>query len=211
MATPARTTDVHAASTRGDQQRAAIIDAVTDLLRTVPIADLSIGRITARTGLTRSGFYFYFGSKYAVVAAALHEVWAELDDATSALATYDFEEPPAAFSGRMIAEAIAVWRSHNALLNACINARDSDPRLGAMLDEFVGTLAGKLGAFIERMRDEGHMAPASTDIPALTHALVGMTIWALHTESDHAALAPDRVMAAVGAVWLAAAWGPAPA
>ncbi|MFE3105607.1 TetR/AcrR family transcriptional regulator, partial [Nocardia tengchongensis] len=60
---------------RGDQQRALIIDAVTDLLRTVSITDMSVLRIAKHAGVSRPAFYFYFESKYSVVAAALEEVW----------------------------------------------------------------------------------------------------------------------------------------
>ena len=53
---------------RGDKQRQAIVQAVRDLLEEKPFAELSVSTISDRAGVARSGFYFYFDSKYAVLA-----------------------------------------------------------------------------------------------------------------------------------------------
>ena len=39
--------------------------------RSGPFADLSVSTISERAGVARSGFYFYFDSKYAVLALIL--------------------------------------------------------------------------------------------------------------------------------------------
>ena len=51
---------------RGDRQRDAIVTAVRELLQERSFADLSVSTISERAGVARSGFYFYFDSKYAV-------------------------------------------------------------------------------------------------------------------------------------------------
>jgi len=53
---------------RGDKQRQAIVQAVRELLQEKPFAELSVSTISLRAGVARSGFYFYFDSKYAVLA-----------------------------------------------------------------------------------------------------------------------------------------------
>ena len=53
---------------RGDRQRDAIVAAVRELLQERSFADLSVSTISERAGVARSGFYFYFDSKYAVLA-----------------------------------------------------------------------------------------------------------------------------------------------
>lgn len=203
----ARTEGDRRAPSRGDQQRAVIIDAVADLLQTVPIEKLSVIQIASRAGVTRPAFYFYFESKYSVVAAALQQVWAEIDQATQALTTYDFEESPAAFSDRMIRSAVEVVREHSVLLNACAQARPSDPQLARMWDEFVASLTGKLAAFVVKLRAAGRIHPASEDIPSLIEALVGMTIWAVLDTNGSSGHRADRLENAIKAIWLAAAWG----
>src|SRR5258708_27448240 len=52
---------------RGDRQRDAIVSAVRELLQERSFADLSVSTISERAGVARSGFYFYFDSKYAVL------------------------------------------------------------------------------------------------------------------------------------------------
>ncbi|MGW4351495.1 TetR/AcrR family transcriptional regulator [Nocardia sp. NPDC004582] len=193
---------------RGDQQRALIIDAVTDLLRTVSITDMSVLRIAKHAGVSRPAFYFYFESKYAVVAAALEEVWAEIDQETSELTSYDNQEPPAAFSIRMIDSAVAVWRRHAHLLNACAQSRDTDAQLRTMWDAFIGNLETKLSTFVQGQVDANRMRPATTDLPALISVLVAMTVAVVREETvggDTAAA--ERRMAAVRQVWLTSAWG----
>ncbi|WP_345498404.1 TetR/AcrR family transcriptional regulator [Nocardia callitridis] len=199
---------------RGDQQRGRIIDAVVDLLETTSIAELSVTSIARQAGVGRQAFYFYFESKYAVVAAALEQVWTELDTATAELADYDFQEPPAPFTIRMIDDAVVVWERHGALLNACLQARPSDPQLSDLWDTFLANLSGKLATFIATLRDNGHAAPATVDTPALTHALVGLTVWTL-TEKWALAekstapqpLSAERLMDATRAIWIASMWG----
>lgn len=53
---------------RGDKQRQAILQAVRELLEERPFAELSVATISNRAGVARSGFYFYFDSKYSVLA-----------------------------------------------------------------------------------------------------------------------------------------------
>ena len=197
------------APSRGDQQRAVIIAAVSELLETVPITDLSVLQIAKQAGVTRPAFYFYFDSKYTAVAAALERVWVDIEDATAALDSYDFSEPPAEFSDRMIGNAIEVWRANAPLLNACLAA--TDPQLTALWDGFVANLCARLVAFVERVRREGGIDPVTDDIPALVHTLVGMTIWVLLAEprqGDDGFAA--RRMVSARAVWLSSVWGVRP-
>ena len=46
---------------------------VRDLLQERSFADLSVSTISERAGVARSGFYFYFDSKYAVLAVIVAE------------------------------------------------------------------------------------------------------------------------------------------
>ena len=67
---------------RGDKQRQAIVQAVRELLEEKPFAELSVSTISDRAGVARSGFYFYFDSKYAVLAQILAEATHELEELT---------------------------------------------------------------------------------------------------------------------------------
>ncbi len=67
---------------RGDRQRHAIVQAVRELLEEKPFAQLSVSTISDRAGVARSGFYFYFDSKYAVLAQILADATHELEELT---------------------------------------------------------------------------------------------------------------------------------
>ena len=67
---------------RGDKQRQAIVQAVRELLQEKPFAELSVSTISLRAGVARSGFYFYFDSKYAVLAQLMAEATAKKEKET---------------------------------------------------------------------------------------------------------------------------------
>ncbi|MGB1224158.1 MAG: TetR/AcrR family transcriptional regulator, partial [Mycobacterium sp.] len=85
---------------RGDRQREAIIGAVRELLQERSFSDLSVSTISERAGVARSGFYFYFDSKYAVLAVILAEAMAELDKLTHDFAPRESGESPSDFAKR---------------------------------------------------------------------------------------------------------------
>src|SRR6476469_5672289 len=63
---------------RVDRQREAIVAAVRNLLEEQSFADLSVSTISERAGVARSGFYFYFDSKYAVLAVIVSDAREQL-------------------------------------------------------------------------------------------------------------------------------------
>ncbi len=77
---------VEAPRRRGDKQRHAIVQAVRELLEEKPFAELSVSTISDRAGVARSGFYFYFDSKYAVLAHIVGEAAHELEELTQSFA-----------------------------------------------------------------------------------------------------------------------------
>src|SRR6201996_3627758 len=97
---------------RGDRQRDAIVAAVRELLHERSFADLSVSTISERAGVARSGFYFYFDSKYAVLAVILADATHELEELTEYFAPRGADESPAAFAKRMVGSAAAVY-AHN--------------------------------------------------------------------------------------------------
>ena len=90
----------------------AIIAAVRELLEETPFADLSVSTISDRAGVARSGFYFYFDSKYAVLAQILADATQELEELTHYFAPRGADESPSAFAKRMVGSA-AVMFAHN--------------------------------------------------------------------------------------------------
>lgn len=184
---------------KGDRQRQAVLDAINTLLADTPIADLSIAQITAEAGLTRSGFYFYFDTKYSALAAALAEVFDELDIATSHLARGE-REPLVEWMRRALTTGRDIWRIHAALLDACMHARASDPAIGEMWDLLLATLEYWVS---EVVTDELRPDLSSLQLHERVRQLLGMSIWAVHEDStSRASLArSNRTIDTLVAVW----------
>jgi AcrR family transcriptional regulator len=192
---------------KGDRQRVAIVDAVRRLLTEVPFAELSIGRITESAKITRSGFYFYFDSKYEVLAAAFGDLWAEMQTTMHQFELRAAAETPDEYSRRTLALAIGVWRNNAPLINALMIARESDEQLRRMWDDWFAQLTDRVVAVVDHERRTGAATPAHPDTPQLVRRLIGLTVWALHEDDLRADADPERTLDVLNAIWLAAAWG----
>src|SRR5262249_49910493 len=114
---------------RGDRQRDAIVAAVRELLQERSFADLSVSTLRERAGGARSGFYFYFDSKYAVLALILADDSELLDSLTHHFAPREPGETPAAFAKRMVGSAATVYANDDPVLKACEVARNTDAQI----------------------------------------------------------------------------------
>lgn len=197
---------------RGDRQRQAIVTAVSELLEQTPFADLSVSAISDRAGVARSGFYFYFDSKYAVLAQLLAEATEELEELTQYFAPRGPEETPATFAKRMVGSAALVFAHNDPVMSACTAARASDAEIRRIQDEQISAVIDKIVKIVTDERDSGTARPISDDIPMLIRTLGAATVMALSGES--AFLGPHgdtgRVVGVLEQLWLTSLWGGAP-
>jgi AcrR family transcriptional regulator len=191
---------------RGDRQREAIVNAVRELLEERSFADLSVSTISERAGVARSGFYFYFDSKYAVLAVILAEADDLLDQLTHHFAPREPGETPAAFAKRMVGSAAAVYANDDPVLSACAVARNTDAQIREMMDDFYDGVIDKLIALLEQDPDA---RPISDDMPALVRTLAAMTTMTLTHDSTFVGRGQDpaRAVDIVEKLWLTAFWG----
>src|SRR5436309_9848750 len=157
---------------RGDRQREAIVAAVRELLQERSFADLSVSTISERAGVARSGFYFYFDSKYAVLAVILADASELLDELTHHFAPREPGETPEAFAKRMVGSAAAVYANDDPVLTACAVARNTDAQIREMMDDFYDSVIEKLIALLEQDPDA---RPISDDVPALVRTMAAVT------------------------------------
>lgn len=190
---------------RGDRQRDAIVTAVRDLLQERSFADLSVSTISERAGVARSGFYFYFDSKYAVLAVILADASELLDELTHHFAPREPGETPAAFAKRMVGSAAAVYANDDPVLSACAVARNTDAQIREMMDDFYDSVIDKLIALLEHDPDA---RPISDDLPALVRTLAAMTTMTLTHDSTFIGRGQDpaRAIDIVERLWLSAFW-----
>ena len=191
---------------RGDRQRDAILAAVRDLLQERSFADLSVSTISARAGVARSGFYFYFDSKYAVLAVILAEAMAELDQLTHDFAPREPHETPSDFAKRMVGYANTVFSSHDPIMGACNLARNTDAQIREIMDDFQDTVIDKIVGLVKQ--DSG-ARPISEDTTALVRTLTAVTSMTLAHDSSFVGRNQDPAGAIeiVERLWLSGLWG----
>jgi AcrR family transcriptional regulator len=191
---------------RGDRQREAIILAVRELLETRRFSDLSVSLISERAGVARSGFYFYFDSKYEVLAFILKDALAELDTLTHDFAPRDPGESASAFAKRMVGSAATVFASTDPVMAACTVAQNTDADIRSMMNDFEDAVIDKIVGVVEQ--DAG-ARPISDDVPALVRMLTATTAMTLSHDSAFVGRGtdPERAIEVLERLWLNALWG----
>jgi AcrR family transcriptional regulator len=200
---------VEPARRRGDKHRLAIMEAVRDLLEEKPFAELSVSTISQRAGVARSGFYFYFDSKYAVLAQIMAEAAEELEELTHYFAPRGAEESPEQFAKRMVRSAAAVYAHNDPVLTACNAARTTDAEIRDILERQFEVVLRQITAVVEAEMTAGTAAPISDDIPTLVRTLAGTT--SLVLTGDPLVTGPDddveRRVRVLEQLWLNSLWG----
>lgn len=191
---------------RGDRQRDAIVAAVRDLLEVKAFSDLSVSMISERAGVARSGFYFYFDSKYAVLAVVVADAMAELDKLTHDFAPREAGETPPEFAKRMVGSAAAVFSHNDPIMKACTLAQNTDAQLRDMMNDFSDTVIDKIVGLI---RLDAGARPISDDLTALVRTLTATTALTLANDSAFVGRNDDsaRAVEVVERLWLSALWG----
>jgi AcrR family transcriptional regulator len=194
---------------RGDKQRQAILTAVRELLEEQPFADLSVSTISDRAGVARSGFYFYFDSKYAVLAQILGDALEELEELTQFFAPRGPDESPEAFAKRMVGSAALMFAHNDPVMSACNKARTTDAEIRKILDAQIDTVIGQIVAIVSAEIAAGTASPISDDIPALIRTLGATTVMML--SGDATFVGPerdiDRGVQMLERLWLYGLWG----
>ena len=191
---------------RGDRQREAIVTAVRELLEERSFADLSVSTISERAGVARSGFYFYFDSKYAVLAVILAEAGELLDRITHHFAPRAPGETPSECAKRMVGAAAAVYATNDPIMHACGIARNTDAQIREMMDEFADGIVDKIIRLVEQDVD---IRPISPDVQSLVRSLAAATTMTLTQDSGFVGRGVDlaRAVETVERLWLYGLWG----
>ncbi|EUA33861.1 bacterial regulatory s, tetR family protein [Mycobacterium xenopi 3993] len=170
-----------------------------ELLEEKPFTELSVSTISDRAGVARSGFYFYFDSKYAVLAQILAEATHELEELTEYFAPRRPDESPAAFAKRMVGSAAAVYAHNDPVMSACNAARNTDAEIRKILDQQVDTVIEQIIRIVEEEIKAGTAHPISDDIPALVRTLAVTT--ALMLSGDTTFLVPTGTCSGAFGCW----------
>lgn len=174
-----------------------------------PFAELSVSTISERAGVARSGFYFYFDSKYAVLAHILGDVARELEELTGDFAPRGEGETPAEFARRMVGSAAAVYAHNDPVMSACNSARSTDAEIREILDRYNEAVIDQIVPIVEAEIAGGTADPITADVRALVRMLSAATALTLSGESLFLGLDRDlgRAVAVLERLWLHALWG----
>ncbi|CAM3011151.1 TetR family transcriptional regulator [Mycobacterium intermedium] len=194
---------------RGDKQRQAILQAARELLQEKPFDELSVSAISLRAGVARSGFYFYFDSKYAVLAQIVAEAVEQLEELTQYFAPRQPDESPEQFAKRMVRSAAAVYSPDDPVITACNGARHTDLEIREILERQFEVVLRQILGVVEAELKAGTVHPISDDLPTLIRTLTATTALVLTGDpfmvggdSD-----PERRVQVLEEMWLNSLWG----
>lgn len=185
------------------------MQAVRELLTEKPFSELSVSSISDRAGVARSGFYFYFDSKYAVLAHILGQVADELEEITHDFAPRGDDETPEEFARRMVGSAASVYAHNDPVMKACTMARSTDAEIREILDRYNELVIGQIVPIVEAEVRNGAAEPVTDDLHGLVRTLSAATALTLSGESLFTGPERDlgRAVAVLEKLWLHALWG----
>ncbi|WP_080696796.1 TetR/AcrR family transcriptional regulator [Mycobacterium asiaticum] len=185
------------------------MEAVRQLLQERPFSELSVSTISTRAGVARSGFYFYFDSKYSVLAAILAEVAEELEELTHYFAPRQPGESPQQFASRMVGSAAVVYTHNDPVMTACNAARHTDMEIREILEQQFEGVLRQIVTVVDAEVKAGTARPISDDLPILIRTLAGTTALVLTGDPMLAGRHqdPDRRVRVLEQLWLNALWG----
>ena len=194
---------------RGRRPRtyAAVLAATSQLLETVPLAQLSVAQILDAAAVGRTSFYEHFSSKDDVVVKLLRSVSAEIADEIEPMFGRGERTPEAAFR-EGLTKLIAMSARYAPLMLTATEEWPAVPALRRLWFRMHADLTSRIAAVIEADRAAG-LAPGGADAQALAACLVWSTERALHivntgesaTLTDHGALVDPLVQLYVGTIY----------
>lgn len=176
----ARTSESEIPSRKGRERHAALLGALGALLAERPLAEIEIDHIAKRAGIGRSGFYFYFPTKAAAVAALLEQTFAQMVGVASDWYERDDLPHHDRVHGGLTA-TIEFWREHATLLAAITDAAATGGEAHELWDTVQAELRERAA---ERIRTDQTAGLVDEDVDARSMALVlvGMTVQAMHAD-----------------------------
>jgi TetR/AcrR family transcriptional regulator, ethionamide resistance regulator len=195
----------------GDDRELAILATAERLLAERPLSAISVDDLARGAGISRPTFYFYFGSKDAVLLTLLDRVVAEADAATQD-----------AFSGRptgpregwrrAITAYYDTFRAHRALTVAWAEARATNAEIRELWAQvFEGWVRRCAEAIeVERQRGAAPAGPPARDIAVALTSMNERVLYATFT-GDGPAVAEAGAVDVLLEIWLRVIYGTAPA
>lgn len=151
--------------------RQEIIGAARDLLAEVPVHEVTVAALMARTTLSRKSFYVYFRDRAELFAELVQPLRA---DADATLRQWRESDDTIGAGRAALASAAAVYHRHGTLLRALFDASGSDREAAQAWASFIDPVIEVAAEKIKRATSEG-TSSGLTPLPT-ARALVGMNV-----------------------------------
>jgi TetR/AcrR family transcriptional regulator, ethionamide resistance regulator len=197
----------------GDTSPELAIQAATErLLDTQSLQQLSASAIIEAAGVSRPTFYFYYPSKFAVVAALLQRIFAQIYESVQPWHERSGSERPDDLLRVVLKEAGTIWNRHSAAIRAAHENVRVSAEIGtvwlAIMEKFRQTTCEE----IRLARSAAGLADDGIDPEVLSAGLIWSAERVLYVStSGMVAQLPsvDAAIDALLAIWLPAIYGTA--
>ncbi len=168
---------------KGQQTRAAILDAALALATQIGLEGLSIGALAEATGMSKSGVFAHFGSREELQISVIHEYHTRFEEEVF----YPSMQQPRGLPRLRALFRHWMNRTSVEIDSGCLyisGAVEFDDRAGPVRDALVDSVKSWLAAVqraIQQAREEGHLR-ADIDEQQLAFEIHGL-ILALHYEA----------------------------
>jgi TetR/AcrR family transcriptional regulator, ethionamide resistance regulator len=154
--------------------REAILDATEYLLAQQRFDELSVADILSSARVSRASFYFYFESKYAVLAELVRRAVNQALAAAQPWVEKDTESPERTLQ-QGTRQGLQLWMKHAPVLRAIVENWRSDERLAALWMEMMEGFTTAATHRIERDRATGRAPLTDVDASTLASTLTWMS------------------------------------
>jgi AcrR family transcriptional regulator len=172
----ARRDDAHQGREEQEQRdiREAILDATEQLLAQQRFDELSVADILSAARVSRASFYFYFESKYAVLAELVRRAVNKAQNAAQPWVEQENVSPEQTLR-EGTSQGLHLWLSHAPVLRAIVEHWRSDERLSALWMEMMDGFTAAATRRIERDRANGRAPQTAVDASTLASTLTWMS------------------------------------
>jgi TetR/AcrR family transcriptional regulator, ethionamide resistance regulator len=195
--------------TRSSPSEARILDAAERLLRIHPFHAITVEQILQESGLSRGNFYFYFSSKYDVLAALMWRVYNDLFATVNPWFEDDGSDPIGALRKSVAAGATA-WEVNGKVAGALLESVGSNQQLTELWDQLVERAVESISTKIDDERARGAAPPGAESrvlaavVTRGVQRILHLGLRGTHPELPSLSVAEDGAFA----FWVAAVYGP---
>ena len=196
---------------KGDANEQAILETAERLLAASSYGELSIADLAAGAGISRSSFYFYFGSKDEVLMTLFDRLTGELEPIVRAMAEGIAEDPRTGLTTGIGATA-RLWAEHGPVLVAISEAAAVSPELSAVWSTTVQRFIDVNAEMIRAERRRGAAPAGGPSAQDLATSLIWLNVRSLEAiaTGTQPAAAPSRITGVLVEIWLRAIYGVVP-